>query len=73
MVASKLKLSIGITILAILLLSYFFKIEVESGTNYSVTDSLLGVIIFHNFILFVFYILIALFFVFTGMKKVKFI
>lgn len=70
-VDNKFRFYIGILIIFILILGYFLRIEVDSGANYSVKDTLLGIIIFHNVFVFVIYLLIGLFFIFTGVRKVK--
>ena len=38
----------GIVIGIFLILSYFIKIEVDSGSNFVTRDSLLGILIFHS-------------------------
>ena len=50
----------GICIFLFLLASYFIKIPVDSGFNFVVNDSLLGIIILHNPFVFAFYILILI-------------
>lgn len=72
-VMNKFRFYLGISIVFILIVGYFLRIEVDSGANYTVTDTLLGIIIFHNFFVFVLYLLIAGFFVFTGVKKLRFV
>lgn len=62
----------GILILLFLLFSYFISIDVDSGANYTVTDTLLGIIIFHNLFVFIVYLMIALFFIVAGTKRFKF-
>ena len=61
----------GITILAILIISYFLKFKVDEGANYEVIDTLLGTIIFHNPIIFMIYLIIALTFIISGIKKLR--
>lgn len=68
---NKLRFTIGLGIIVFLLFSYFFRIEIESGANYVITDTLLGIIIFHSFFVLVLYILIAAFFIFTGVRNIK--
>lgn len=68
---NKFRFYTGLLIVLFLVTSYFFKIEIDSGANYTVTDSLLGIIIFHSFFVLVVYSLIALFFIFTGFKRIK--
>lgn len=70
-VVSKFRIYTGIFIFFILALGYFLRIEVDSGANYTVKDTLLGIMIFHNLLVFVVYLLVALFFIFTGFRKVK--
>ena len=59
----------GIGILVLLILLYFFKINVDAGGNYNVQDSLLGVIIFHNPFILAIYIVIAAFLTVKGLRK----
>lgn len=61
----------GIAILAILLLSYFIKLESESGANFEVKESLLGIIIFHSPIVLSTYLIIAVLLIFFGLRKTK--
>jgi len=70
-IVNKFRFYIGISIVFVLLFGYFLKIEVDSGANYAVNDTLLGIIIFHNLFIFIIYLLIALFFIFTGFRKVR--
>lgn len=70
-VMNKFRFYVGLSIIIVLVLGYFFRIEVDSGANYTVTDTLLGIVIFHNLAIFIIYLLVALFFIFTGFKKVK--
>ncbi len=69
--ASKTKFFTGITILTLLIISYFIKINVESGSNYEVQDSLLGIIILHNPIVLSICIIIPLVLIFLRIKKSK--
>jgi hypothetical protein len=46
--------------------SYFIKFEVEGGGNYVVQDRLLGILIFHNWIVLAVYILIVTFLLIIG-------
>ena len=62
---------LGIIILIGLTLSYFVKINVDSGANYVTKDNLLGILIFHNLFVFIIYLLISLLLVFLSMKKIK--
>lgn len=50
-------------ILCFMILSFFIKISYESGFNYEVQDSLLGILIFHNaYVLATYVIILALMF-----------
>jgi surface polysaccharide O-acyltransferase-like enzyme len=51
---------VGIVLAVFMFISYFIKINVESGVNYNVQDSLLGIIIFHNPIVLALYLLISI-------------
>ncbi len=51
--------------------SYFIKINTESGGNYVVRDSLLGIIIFHNVFILLLYILIFVVLIVNGFKRGK--
>ena len=64
----KNKKYIGIGIVVLLILSYFIKIPIESGETYIVTDSLLGILIFHNIYILIIYSLIAIFFIYKSKK-----
>ena len=59
---------VGLLILAFLLTSYFIPIKVDSGANYMVKDSLLGIIIIHNPFILGIYILIGFIFIANGIK-----
>jgi uncharacterized BrkB/YihY/UPF0761 family membrane protein len=50
----------GISLVAFMILSYFTKLYVDTGANYNVRDSLLGIVIFHSLPVFVAYILIII-------------
>jgi len=69
--ASKSKFYAGITIIALLAISYFIKIKVDVGSNYEITDSLLGIIIFHSPIALIIYIAIAGILMSAGVKRIK--
>lgn len=60
---------IGAALAIFLFLSYFIKINVDSGANYITKDSLLGVIIFHNIFVLIIYILIIVFLLYKSIKK----
>jgi hypothetical protein len=72
-IASKPRFILGILVFLILFISYFVRFEIDSGSNYAVRDSLLGIIIFHNFIVLILYALIGIFLILTGIKRVKII
>ena len=70
----KLFLWFGITIIIILIVSTFIKIQVDSGTNYGTNSLLLGILIFYSPIVLLIYIAIALFLIWKGLgKKIKFV
>lgn len=69
--SSKLYLITGIAIVLILTASYFIKINVDSGSNYLTSDSLLGIIIFHNPFILALYVLIAVVLGIKGAKRFK--
>jgi uncharacterized membrane protein len=70
----KINLWLGIVFLALLLVSFFIKIPIESGSNYKVFSPLLGIIIFNNPIILGIYILISLILIISGLKgKIKFV
>jgi len=56
----------GVILLVLLVLAYFIKFNVDSGDNYVVRDSLLGVLIFHNPFILGLYILIIVALLFRG-------
>jgi len=58
----------GIGILVVLGLFYFVKLDVDSGENYIVQDSLLGIIIFHKAFILSFYVVIAAILMAAGIK-----
>ncbi len=59
---------IGIGTLLFLILSYFIKIPIGSGTNYLIIDSLLGILIFHKLYILIIYSLIAMFLILKSLK-----
>ncbi|MEK6846884.1 MAG: hypothetical protein AABY16_01820 [Nanoarchaeota archaeon] len=71
--ASKPKFFAGISIALILIISYFIKLNVEEGTNYQTSDTLLGILIFHNPFILLIYLSIATALIISGIKKIKFI
>lgn len=62
---------IGILSFLFLLISYFIKINIDSGSNYVTRDSLLGILIFHNIFVLIFYGILILFFISKGIKIEK--
>ena len=69
--ASRFKFFLGITILLILFLSYFLRFNVEIGANYVTEDTLLGLLIFHNFFVLILYLLISAWLIVSGIKRIK--
>ncbi|OIO41989.1 hypothetical protein COU62_02395 [Candidatus Pacearchaeota archaeon CG10_big_fil_rev_8_21_14_0_10_35_219] len=59
---------IGIAILAILLVTYFIKIQTESGQNYIIKTKLLSLLIFYNPVILTIYIIIAFILIWFGIK-----
>lgn len=59
----------GVTIVLVLIASYFVKFRIDSGANYELHDSLLGIVIFHNPFILGLYVLIATVLIFNGLKK----
>lgn len=51
---------IGISLAILMVLSYFIKVNIDSGANYLIEDSVLGIIIFHNILVFTIYIIILI-------------
>lgn len=70
-IKKKLFFWLGILILVVLGVSYFVNINVDTGGNYKVISPLLGVLIFYKVYILILYILIALGFIFIGLKKKK--
>ena len=66
---SKPKFYTGLIILTFLILSYFIKINIDSGSNYETTDTLLGIIIFHSPIILLVYLSIISALIISGIKK----
>lgn len=62
---------LGISILFILIISYFVKIEADEGINFIVQDTLLGILIFHNPFILALYILGIIFLIVSGLEKDK--
>lgn len=62
---------IGVALFVFLLASYFIKINIDSGSNYATQDSLLGILIFHNLFVLLFYIALILFIISRGIKIEK--
>ena len=59
----------GILVPILLAISYFIKINVESGANYATKTSLLGYIIFYNPFILGIYVLIAIYLVYLGNRR----
>ncbi|MEK6811314.1 MAG: hypothetical protein AABX96_02270 [Nanoarchaeota archaeon] len=70
---NKFRFFSGILLMLFLFGSYFVEIMVDSGVNYVTTDTLLGLVIFHNIFVLSFYILIACLLVLTGIKRIRFL
>lgn len=68
---SKFRFFLGVVIIMFLIASYFVTVEADIGANYAVTDTVLGLLIFHNFFVLLLYALIAGLLIFTGLKRVK--
>jgi hypothetical protein len=66
----KFYLYIGIFLSIFLFSSYFVKIEVESGANYTTLDKLLGIIIFHNPFILALYIVFCTILILKGIGKI---
>ena len=61
----------GITVIVLLIISYFIKVKIGSGFNYIAYTPLLGILIIHNPFILALYILIAVFLIFYGIRRVK--
>ncbi|MDO8563975.1 MAG: hypothetical protein Q7R87_03120 [Nanoarchaeota archaeon] len=59
---------IGIALLLFLFSSYFIKFDIDSGSNYATQDSLLGILIFHNIFVLLFYIAVIIFLISRNIK-----
>ena len=59
----------GIIIIIIFIISYFIKFRVDSGSNFDIYDSLLGLIIFHNPFILAIYVLIIVMIIKMGLGK----
>jgi len=59
----------GIFIVLILIISYFIKINVDSGGNYIINERALGILIFHNPFILSLYVLIAVVLIVKGLRK----
>ncbi len=70
-VKNPLRFYLGIILGFFLLISYFINFEIDSGSNYIVKDSLLGILIFHNLFIFAFYVLIFLWLILSSLLKFK--
>jgi len=60
---------LGVMVLVFLGISYFIKFGVDSGNNYIIYDSFLGILIFHNPFILLGYLLIAFVLIFLGLKN----
>jgi len=67
-IRNKKYFGIGIGILAFLILSYFVKIPIDSGKNYLITDTILGILIFHNLYILIIYSLVAMILIWKSLK-----
>ena len=63
------KFYFGLILFVALVVFYFIKIEVDSGSNFTTYDSFLGIIIFHNPFILALYCLIVVVLIFIGIKK----
>lgn len=64
--------AVGAAWLVFLAVAYFIPIDVETGGNYLVRDSLLGMMIFHNLYLLALYVLLGvLLFASNKILKIK--
>ncbi|MEK6915447.1 MAG: hypothetical protein AABW89_02815 [Nanoarchaeota archaeon] len=70
-IANGKRFFLGIFILILLVTSYFIRFDSDYGSNYAVEDSLLGVLIFHNFFVLVLYFLISFLLILTGIKRIR--
>lgn len=61
----------GILIIFLLVISYFIPLSINTGTNFIVQDSILGIIIFHNPFILGLYILSSLALIIEGLKRIK--
>jgi hypothetical protein len=64
-------LTTGIIILIFLFTSYFIKVEVDSGANFIIEDSILGIIIFHNILFLGIYVMCGIFLILIGLSRRK--
>ena len=58
----------GVFIVLTLIVSYFIKINVDSGGNYTINERALGILIFHNPFILALYILVAIVLIAKGRK-----
>jgi hypothetical protein len=70
-IVNKFRFCFGVFIILFLIVSYFIKIEVDSGANYLVVDTLLGIVIFHSLFVFIIYLFVAALLIFMGFKRFK--
>ena len=59
----------GLGIILLMFFLYLIKIDVDSGANYIIKDSMLGIIIFHNPFILGLYILAAITLIVKGISK----
>ncbi len=59
---------LGILTFALLIGSYFIKLNLENGGNYIIKTSLLGILIFNNPFILAFYVLIGVILIVKGLN-----
>ena len=70
-IQNKFKFYFGFFIGIFLLISYFINFDVDSGSNYIVKDSLLGVLIFHNPFILGIYVFIVVALILSGFINIR--
>ncbi len=60
---------LGISALVIMIVAYFIPINVDSGSNYVVVDSILGILIFHNAFILGLYLLGTAVLIYIGLRR----
>ena len=58
----------GLIFITILLISYFIKVGIDSGANYTINSSLLGILIFYNPFVLGIYFLIGTILIIKGLR-----